>query len=285
MINIKLVIILFIIFYISPQIFSKELMKSEKIKKVISFLSPDDKKKLIIDNIYGSIHIIGYEGEKVFLNIQKIIKAESAIYIKAAIEKYPLEILNEKEHIRLYVDGPIRLYDKRHPTIEENQIIKFRVIYNFIIKAPYDTDLELKTVSNGNIFVKNIYGDYFIKHINGEIQMENIEGSGQVSSVNGDVNIKFRKNPQKKWHCSSVNGDIKLYFQPELSANIFIKMFNGDVWSEFQIMPLKLEPIFTAKKNEKNIYTLENRYGVRIGKGGPEIMVEGFNGNIFVLKQ
>ena len=41
----------------------------------------------------------------------------------------------------------------------------------------------------------------------------------------------------------------------------------------------------TEKKHGKRIYKTGGTMGVRIGKGGPEIMLDGFNGDMYILKK
>ena len=64
-----------------------------------------------------------------------------------------------------------------------------------------------------------------------------------------------------------------------------MKTFNGDVFTDFPVDYLPLVRSVEEKKKGKTIYrTLNLVSAVRAGKGGPVIELDGFNGDMFILR-
>ena len=114
--------------------------------------------------------------------------------------------------------------------------------------------------------------------------MKNIQGSGHVYALNEDVYCRFLKNPKGDSYFGSLNGDVKLYFQSPLSAEFALKTFNGDIYSDFPSTHIPAQSVISTEHNSKNIYKCEHPSRIRIGKGGPLFEFDGFNGDLFILK-
>lgn len=257
--------------------------KSEVIRRTLKF-SGSGPQELIIDNVFGSIEIVGYNGKDVQMIARHKIKARSERKLKRAQEDVILDITEEDNTISLYVDGPFRRHDGsinyrgwRH--------YGYEVTYDFEIKVPHKTDLYLKTINDGEIFVKDVSGNYEVDNINGGIEMEEINGPGRVYALNGEVKVTFTKNPKKDSYFGSLNGNVEVTFQSGFSADVNIKTFNGKAYSDFPFtyLPTTL-PKPERKKNGKFVYKSNRGANVRIGKGGPKIEFDGFNGNIYIYE-
>lgn len=263
-----------------------DVEKTEKIEKTLRFKDPKAKNLLIVDNVFGSITVTGYDGDEVLVKAEKTIHAKSDKKVEEAREEVYLDIAEEDDLIELYVDGPFRDSGRRSRRWRGFQRSGWEVHFNFEIKAPKATHLEIKTVNDGEISVSRIDGDYEIKNVNGGIEMDQIGGSGEVYAVNGDVTIDFSKNPKSNSRFGSLNGEVRLYFQPKLSADFHLKTFNGEIYSDFDVTYLPAEAkTVSERKKGKYVYKTGRTMGVRTGKGGPEIMLDGFNGDMFILKK
>ena len=264
---------------------SKEIENNEEIKKTLRFSDPKAEKQLVVDNVFGSITVVGIKGDEVKLNVHKTTTAKSEKKFARAQQEIRLEITEEDNLIDLYIDGPFRC---------KNGSVNFRgwrhygyeVSYDFELQVPFETEITLKTVNDGEISVKKIKGNYTVDNVNGGIKMHELEGSGHVYAVNGDVTVEFNKNPEKNCYFGSLNGEVKIYFQSPLSADFRLKTFNGDVYSDFPVTHLpQKKPFKLEKRNGKKVYKCDKTYGVRAGDGGPEIELDGFNGDIHIYKQ
>ena len=73
--------------------------------------------------------------------------------------------------------------------------------------------------------------------------------------------------------------------QDNFSADLLIKTFNGDVYTDFQVTYLPHQIIEKKKKGKKFVYKTGKRTKVRVGDGGPVVELDGFNGDINLIKK
>src|SRR5262249_27597177 len=152
-------------------------------------------------------------------------------------------------------------------------------------KVPENAFLYLRTVNNGGILVKNTAGDYEIRNVNGSVELEEVSGSGSAHTVNGRVNVRFRKNPLAACSFRTINGALDLDFQPGLSANLRLKPFNGAIYSDFPVTYLPAMAPVAERRDGKQVYRASRFTAVRVGNGGPEITLDGFNGTIRIRQR
>lgn len=257
--------------------------ESEDIQKILTFQDPSKPKEIIVDNIFGYIHVEGTSSRNVQLRVHKTIKARTADKLKIAKADVTLDISEDGNTIDLYVNGPFRC------TEEERERRGWRdpgyaVHYDFTLLVPYQTSLTLKTVTEGDISVENIEGNFEVKNVNGRIEMTGVSGSGDAHTVNGKVEVSFTKNPNSNCSFKTLNGDVIINFQPNLSANFWLKTFTGDAFSDFPVSYLPSKPAKTYREEGKFVYKSSNTTGLRIGKGGPEIKMDTMNGDLLIEK-
>lgn len=277
--------IFFLVFFIfAVNAYTSDVEKKEEIKKTMKFSNSSGTKELEIDNINGSITVIGQNRDDVEILVHKKIEAMSKDKIKAAEEEIILDISEENNLIYLYVDAP---YRKPNGSINYRgwKHYGYRVTFDYEINVPYDTDLVLKTINNGDIEVSDIRGNFEINNINGAVTMMEISGSGRAYALNEDTRIIFRKNPKGACYFGSLNGNVDVSFRPGLSADFKIKTFNGDAYTDFPMSYLPQATSVHKKENGKFVYKAERTTSLRVGNGGPVIELDGFNGDIRILER
>ncbi len=250
------------------------------------FKNPGAEKTIIVDNVFGSVNVTGYDGDEIYLSVRKKIAARSENKIEIAGEKVKLDITEEDDMIEFFVDGPFRHHHNRDSVSWFGYRGTGYVVYfDFELKIPRETRIEVKTVNDGDITIKNVAGDYIINNVNGNINMEKISGSGDVYTVNGSVLIDFKKNPRADCRFGSLNGEVKLYFMPKLDADFQLKTFNGAFFSDFQVSYLPTNAKISSEGKHKKTYKIDKTTNVRIGNGGPAIDLDGFNGDMYILSK
>jgi len=265
--------------------FSREIKKTGKIEKILRFKNPKGENQLVVNNFFGSIKVTGYKGQEILLHAVKTTTGHSEEKIKEAEEEVYLDISEEDAYIELYVDGPFRSDNGRGINWKGWKREGYKVVYDFEIRVPKGVAFELKTVMEGEIEVSSMHGDFEVNNVNGGIKMEKIRGSGEVYTVNGDVSLDFDSNPQKKCRFGALNGEVRLYFLPRLSADFYLKTFNGEFYTDFMVKAMAPKMYASETKNGKRIYKAGHLCSVRAGRGGPEIELDGFNGDMFILKK
>jgi len=269
---------------IPQNIFGSDIVKKEVIKKTLKYSKSVDSKEFSIDNVNGSIQVIGEKRKDVLLVVHKKIRARSTKKMEKAKKEIVLDIFENDDTISIYVEAP---YRKEDGSINYRgyRHYGYEVTFNFEAKIPRDTDIYLKTINDGDIFVKDVTGDYDIENINGSITMSGLAGSGKVYALNGEVELNFDKNPKSDCYFGSLNGDVDIKLQDDFSADLLIKTFNGDVYTDFPVTYLPHQAIEKKKKGKKFVYKTGKRTKVRVGKGGPVIELDGFNGDINLIKK
>ncbi len=260
--------------------------QDEQIERIFRFSDPLGDNLLAVDNIWGDIIVTGTSDAEVRVKIRKHFSAESDEALTEMMEKVHLDMLEENDWIELYVEGPFRDHDNGFERRVRWKRSYHEARYDFEIEVPMETFLELSTVNNGEIVIKNMNGDYAVNNVNGGINMEKIGGSGEAYAVNGDVTIDFMKNPSQQSRYGSLNGEVRLYFISALAADFYLKTFNGAIYSDFPVsyLPMKVERSIENEK-ERCIYRLNRQSVVRIGGGGAKIELDGFNGDMFILRK
>ncbi|HUD99920.1 MAG TPA: hypothetical protein VMR62_10125 [Bryobacteraceae bacterium] len=254
---------------------------SETIQKTYP-LSGGAPKKVIVDNVNGSIHVTGYAGSEVRLVAHKRLRADSSETAEQARREVTLDISQQDNTVRFYVDGPFRC---KNGGIHIDHDPGYEVTYDFELQAPQDTAIDLKTINDGEIRVENIAGDYKVDNINGGVEMSELSGSGKVYALNGKVTVTFRGNPRSTSSFGSLNGEVRVSFQPDLNADLRFKTFNGAVYTDYQVTYLPLPAAAAERHGTKYVYKSNEWQAVRVGRGGPELSFDAFNGNIRILNR
>jgi hypothetical protein len=258
--------------------------KKEEIRQTLKFSGSTGSKQVEVDNVNGSITVTGYDGQEVQLAANKIIQARSQEKIQEAEEKVRLEITEQNNEIKLYVDGPFRCRDGS-VNYRGDRYYGYSVYFDFELKVPRGASVNLKTINDGDIKVENISGDYEIENINGGITMLEVSGSGRAYALNDDVKILFAKNPSGDSYFGSLNGEVEVSFRPELSADMRFKTFNGEVFTDFPVTYLANATPSRERRKGKFVYKQDRSFKVRVGNGGPELEFDAFNGDIRVIKR
>lgn len=243
-------------------------------------------KSMEVDNVGGSIHVVGYDGNAIELDARRTITADDAEREAAARREVKLDLTQSGDEARAYVDGPFRCHCEDRPSFRSRNNMNdhgrrgYRVRYEFELKVPRATALYLATVNQGQIHVEKTAGDFDLENINGGIEMDDVAGSGRAYALNGKVTVTFVKNPEKNSYFGSLNGDVEVWFQPNLSADVRVKTFNGGIYTDFQTTYLPAAAAVPERRDGKFVYRSNDFHGVRIGSGGPEYKFENFNGEI-----
>lgn len=256
---------------------------SETIQKEFTLSRTDSSFKVAVNNVWGPISVKGISGNIVKARIHKTIEARSGQQRQLAIEEVVLDISMEDNLLEFYVDGPFR---EHHPKNRDRHwhSRKYHVIYNFELEVPRDVSVDIQTVNDGDIIIEGIHGNYHVENINGGICMKGLRGSGKAYALNEDLICTFDRNPERNSRFGSLNGDVRLYFQDPLSAQFAMKTFNGDAFTDFILTHVASDPEIIEKKNGKTVYKFIHRYCAQAGKGGPRIELDGFNGDLLILK-
>lgn len=166
------------------------------------------------------------------------------------------------------------------------------------LQVPVGTSLDLNTVNDGDIIVRNVDGELNVENTNGEVHLKDVSGSVVAHALNGDVEVTLhRLDPNRGMSFTSMNGDIDVTLPASTKADIRIKSDNGEIYTDFdlqlgqQMQSKSEEEAGTSKdKSSKGHKRGRREYGYQsamvgtLNGGGPRLIFETFNGNIYIRK-
>jgi hypothetical protein len=239
-------------------------------------LSHSAGRKLTVDNIWGSVHVTAAEGDRVEVSVRKRWHADSQASLERARREVRLDMTQDGDAVRIYVDGPFREHNRNHE-------LGYEPGYDFDIRVPRQIGLDVRTVLDGDVRVTGTAGDFAAGNVNGDITLTDVAGSGRATTVNGPVKVSFRENPRSECTFKTVNGEVALTMQPGLNADLRLKTMNGDAWTDFdyQVLPVKAS---AAQEGARYVYRLGNGTNLRVGAGGTQLNVETLNGPIRIKR-
>lgn len=271
---------------------------SEKIVKELSFEKTSPANALIVSNINGLVKVVGYDGDKVQLEATRTIHAKTDARLEQGKTEIQLGIIDRADTLIVYVrDGCNDFrkdvngrgdHNRRHGgwgyhSTTNNCHLTYDYKMDFILKVPVGLNVSISTINNGDVTVEKVNGVVNATNINGGIRLTDLKSQAYAHTINGDVNVEYTNNPGRDCSFYTLNGDIHALFQRGLSADMDFESFNGSLYTnlpEMQTLPLKVEQ---ASHGEGVKYKIKgHRY--QIGKGGPLLNFETFNGNVY-LKQ
>ncbi len=245
----------------------------ETIQKSFDLSHSGEAKRLLVDNQRGYIHVTGASGSQIRVTIHKEVRGRTQSALADGKREARLDISQQGNYVRFYDDGPSRNHDRG------DDYYGYRVNYDYDVEVPAGTELNIKGF-NDKIEVTGTDGAFDIHGFNGGIDMKDIAGSGSVQTFNGGMKVAFRKNPEHDTNFKTFNGEMDIYFQPDFNADLHFKTFHGGVFSDFDVAPLPATVAAGHNLNAKFVYRSNGGGSARVGKGGPALKFEGFNGSI-----
>jgi hypothetical protein len=247
--------------------------QDNKDQLVVPLNDPGKPYKITVSLVNGSINITGYDGKDILIDAETEGKRKSEERSEGGMRKLSSHSLSITAQVK---NNQVNVF-----TEQPNTLI------HLSIKIPKGAEnIKVETVNNGDIEISNTAGEMEINNTNGSIRLSKVSGSVVANTVNGDVSATFTSIDTKApMAFSTLNGNVDVSFPVSLKANVRLKSDQGDVYTDFDIAVDQRKPE-AEKTKEGNMYRLNVKdwnYG-KIGGGGPEIMMNNMNGNIYVRK-
>jgi hypothetical protein len=162
---------------------------------------------------------------------------------------------------------------------------RWRYRHDIELQVPRTAHLKLSTVNGSNIEVTGVTGEFYLNNVNGGIDVRNADGSGRAHTVNGPVSISFVKSPAGPVSMKSVNGKMTVALPRGSGAEFKIKTLNGKIYSDFPMTALASASTKASEDGMKRIWRTDRFSNLRVGNGGPEVSIDGLNGEIQILEK
>ncbi|HEY3836939.1 MAG TPA: hypothetical protein VGL72_10225 [Bryobacteraceae bacterium] len=238
-----------------------------------------------VDNISGSIHVIGYNGQQVELTAVRTDEADTQEQLALAAREVTLKTEEKDGELQIYPDGPFR---DSHSPFERRRYHEpgYHFSFEITLRVPASMNLDLRNVNKGGIAVEGVRGHFDVHEVNGGVTMKEMGGEGDVQSVNGPVQVAFSSNPTGPCKFRTVNGAVNVDLKAGLAADLEYKTLHGGVYTDFDLTGA---PSMVAGKadqqNGKFVYRSHGFSKSRIGGGGPLLSFETINGEIQIHKR
>jgi len=267
--------------------FAQFSASAQEFKQHVSKQFTQQKGVVAIYNIFGSINVEGYSGDKVIMEIDETISADDQTTLEQGKKEFKLGFDQKQDTVMAYIAEPHDSRPHRWYNRDEDRHIEYKYTLEFTVKVPYNSDLRISTVNDGHITVKDVYGVLKVSNVNGPIDIANAKGPTDAHTVNGAVTASYLKIPVDASSYKTINGEVKITYPANLAADLEFKSMNGQFYTDFpnaEVMPSKV--ITTQSKNSKGTtYKLSKNSDVRIGAGGKLFKFETLNGDIYIKKQ
>jgi len=158
--------------------------------------------------------------------------------------------------------------------------------FEVIARVPRRANLDLETVQDGSIVVRDITGTLELENVNGPITATNVTGSVIAESVNETIQVGFAGiTTSEATSLSSLNGDITVTLPPNVGAELRIDTAQGEINSDYELDVKATKP--TVERNERRggvSVKVEDVIVATVNGGGPVIKLKTLNGNIRIAK-
>lgn len=260
----------------------------EHVSKEFSLPADASKQVISIYNLDGFIKVEGYSGNKVVIEIDETISADDKATVEAGKKEFKLAFDQNGDSLTAYIAEPYDSRPRKHwRHYDGDREIDYRYHLEFTVKVPYVVNLNVSTVNDGKISIKDVTGALHVNNVNEAISITNAKGTTYAHTVNGGVEVTYAANPPGQNSYYTINGEIKVSFKNNLSADLQFKSMNGEFFTDFQ--NTEILPAQVTKNQESHggstIYKLNRVTSVRIGSGGQQMKFETLNGNIYIKSQ
>jgi hypothetical protein len=155
-----------------------------------------------------------------------------------------------------------------------------------VARVPRRAKLDLSTVNDGEIVVRDIVGDLQLENVNGPITATNINGTVIAESVNSPIVVGLTAvAPGGATSVSSLNGDITLTLPANVKTELHLDSGRGEIASDFELDVKPTKPLIERNERRGGVSVrMENVIVANVNGGGPVIRVKTYNGDIKLAK-
>jgi hypothetical protein len=241
---------------------------------VVPLTLPDKPGRLIIERHQGSISVRGYEGNVV------LVKA----FLRRSTGTAPAD--RDAEGLKPVAAAAIQLDAQEVDNVVTVDAHSRNKSIDLDIWVPTRFALKLGVLDDGDVIVDGLTGDVEVNNPYGRVRLEHLTGSANVNTVDGDISAKFLGVAAGvPLAFTSVHGKIDVAFPPDVDLTVRVKSDEAMVYSDFDIVVDKRKSrTDLAGKTGGTRIALEEWTTGQIGHGGTDVLLNSFDGNIYIRK-
>ncbi|MCB2410143.1 DUF4097 family beta strand repeat-containing protein [Hymenobacter lucidus] len=258
----------------------------EQITREFTLTSDPGRSVLAIYNIDGGVRVQGYSGNKVVLEITRIIRADDAQTLELGKKEAVLGFTQRNDSIVAYLAGPFDARPRNHRN-QNHRDIEYHYSFDYVVKVPAQMSLVVSTINNGAVTVEDVSGRLKAHNINGAVTLKNVQGITDARTINGDVEAAYLSSPAGNCSYSTINGDIKVTYPADVAADVHFKSMHGELLTDFpNVESLPVQVVQNKQSTTGGTkYKLSKGTAVRLGKGGNDFRFETLNGDVTIKRK
>ena len=269
---------------------------TDSITSEFSFEKKTGGNALVIANLFGSVKVEGYPGDKVRVKATRIIHAKNQARLEKGMAELRTALIDRADTLIVYVNDGCHQFGKNNGRHHDGKGWGYQSLSNddchaeydyridFVVQVPHAANLVISTINDGDLHIQNMDGVVKASNINGSIRLLNLKSPADARTINGDVDVEYAQNPGDACRFYTLNGDINAVFPSGLSADLAFESFNGSFYTniaQLENLPLRVQK--TTAGNGLRYKINGNRY--QVGRGGPLLDFETFNGNVYLKEK
>jgi len=238
----------------------------------IPLTAPDKPGKLVLERHQGSISVKGYEGAAVIVKASFRNPAGAALAGAGARPMKPIP------------EAAIQLDAREADNVVTVDAHSRTKSIDLNILVPFRFSVKLSVRDDGDVTVEDLRGDAEVDNLYGHVRLDRMTGSANVNSVDGDITAQFLSLAAGlPLALTTVHGKIEVTFPSDANLTVRMKSDEGMVYSDFDIdvdkRKTRTEP---AAKTGGTRVALEEWTTGRIGRGGTDVLLKSYDGNIYI---
>lgn len=239
-----------------------------------------------IRNYSGNVTVKEGKSNKVEFEVVITVIAESQSQLEKGMNELNVVDFIKRDRIKVGMKAPFLRdwwVDGDWTEMNQTRWPRYDYTYDFTVLMPKGLSVEASTVNQGDVLIEGITGDVEVNNINGDVDVLGATNVIDAGSINGHIYITFEKNPTRDSQFKTINGDIKLTLDKGLDTRVFFESMNGEMYSSFDFE--YLDPaveIVKSSNSERVKYKINEKTGIQIGSGGPELIIKTLNGNMYL---
>jgi len=211
--------------------------------------------RVALDNINGSVHITGWDGNEVKVDAVKYARS------KERLDEAKIVIDASKDYISIRTEYPDHNLTFRDDDWDNPASVEYT------LSVPRTARLDQIKLINGSLDVQGIAGEVRASCINGHLKASGLAGPVKLSTINNRVEVQFDRLGTSPLELTSVNGDVLLTLPSDSKAELEASTVHGGISNDFGL-------------RVRNHRIVGHDLHGELAGGGPRIKLSNVNGRI-----
>jgi hypothetical protein len=260
------------------------LRDTQELRHTLRFAGDGDR-RLVVRTIQGSIRVAAGSGLDAQVRVRRTIEADTDADLRAGEREVVLDTRDGDSTVEAIVEDRARTCGDNEQSWNGRHRPRYSATFDFDIVVPAEIDLVLCTINGQAITVSGTRGDFDISNINGHVTLDRVAGSGRATTINGPVTATLLTTPRADSVFKTLNGDVSVTWPADLAADLYLKTNNGGLYTDFDVETMATRRASTGVRSDGRFVLRGNEFtGIRVGRGGPDVTLETFNGDVRVLR-